>query len=284
MTIRQIDNIAMLRIELDRARANGKSIGFVPTMGFLHEGHASLMRAAAADNDLVVASIFVNPLQFGADEDLSTYPRDLPRDTELAAEAGVDLLFTPDVDEMYPFGPVLTSVSIDALSNMLEGATRPDHFAGMATVVTKLFSIVGACRAYFGQKDYQQLAIVRRFVADLSIPVDVVGCPIIRAEDGLALSSRNTYLQPDERVAATVLNRALLAGAALISSGQQNPTIVANAMTKLVDAEPLATLDYAAVVDADTLAVPELISEPWRLLVAAQVGKPRLIDNIGVAS
>lgn len=282
MTIRLIPTIEALRAELDNARAAGKRVGLVPTMGYLHDGHGSLMRAARADNDLVVASIFVNPLQFGANEDLSSYPRDLGRDTEISAEAGVDLIFNPSVDEMYPAGPVLSSVSVEALSTQWEGATRPTHFAGMATVVTKLFGIVGTCSAYFGEKDFQQLAIIRRFVADLSIPVDVVGCPIVRAEDGLALSSRNSYLSESERPAASVLNRALRTGAALIDDGETNPAVVMEAMAGVVGEEPLARLDYAALVDPATLEVPERIPSACRLLIAAQVGRPRLLDNLGV--
>lgn len=282
MNIRLIPTIDALRAELDDARAAGKRIGFVPTMGYLHDGHASLMRAARSENDLVVASIFVNPLQFGANEDLSSYPRDLERDTEISAEAGVELIFNPSVDEMYPSGPVLSSVSVPALSTQWEGATRPTHFAGMATVVTKLFWIVGACHAYFGEKDYQQLAIIRRFVADLSIPVTVVGCPIVRADDGLALSSRNSYLSESERSAASVLNRALRTGAALIDDGETNPAVVMEAMAGVVGEEPLATLDYAALVDPATLEVPERIPSACRLLIAAQVGRPRLLDNLGV--
>lgn len=282
MTIRLITDITTLRTELDLHRANGSSIGFVPTMGYLHDGHTSLMRAASEANDLTVASIFVNPLQFGATEDLSTYPRDLPNDTRLAETAGVDLLFVPTVEEMYPNGAVLTSVTVDELAGLWEGSTRPGHFDGMATVVTKLFSIVGACRAYFGEKDYQQLAIIRRFTSDLSIPVEVVGCPIVRADDGLALSSRNTYLAADERQAATVLNRALRSGADLISTGETDPQVVMGHMADVVAAVPLATLDYAAVVDTDTLVVPEQIGAQYRLLIAAKVGRPRLIDNLGL--
>ncbi len=282
MTIRLIPTIETLRAELDNARAAGKQVGFVPTMGYLHDGHASLMRAARSENDLVVASIFVNPLQFGADEDLSSYPRNLERDTEISAEAGVDLIFNPAVAEMYPSGPVLSSVSVPTLSTRWEGATRPTHFAGMATVVTKLFWIVGACNAYFGEKDYQQLAIIRRFVADLSIPVTVVGCPIVRAEDGLALSSRNSYLSESERSAASVLNRALRTGAALIEDGETNPAVIMEAMAGVVGEEPLATLDYAALVHPATLEVPERIPSACRLLIAAQVGRPRLLDNLGV--
>ncbi len=263
-------------------RAAGRSIGFVPTMGFLHDGHASLMRAAAADNDVVVASIFVNPLQFAADEDLDDYPRDLERDTALAQEAGVRYLFVPDRDEMYPIQPVATMIDVAGLSEGLEATTRPTHFAGVATVVTKLFSIVGPSTSYFGEKDFQQLAIITRMVIDLSLPITVVGCPIIRESDGLAMSSRNTYLKPDERAAATVLRRALDAGLATIEQGERDPDVVAADMAAVLNDEPLAELDYVAVVDAAGLETPEVLAGELRLLVAAQVGRPRLIDNCGV--
>lgn len=270
------------RSRLDAARSDGQRVGFVPTMGFLHDGHASLMRAARADNDVVMASIFVNPLQFAENEDLDDYPRDLDRDAALAEESGVDVLCVPDVDEMYPGGPVLTTVSVDEISQRWEGATRPTHFAGVATVVAKLFNIVGPCRAYFGEKDYQQIAVIRRMVADLSIPVDVVGCPIVREDDGLAMSSRNSYLTPEERAAAPVLRRALSAGMAAIDHGATDPVAVVRVITGFVNEEPLAELDYAAAVDAATLETPDELTGEIRLLVAAQVGRPRLIDNLGV--
>ena len=267
--MRVIDAIAALRKELDAERAAGRSVGFVPTMGYLHAGHVSLMDRARAECDVVVTSIFVNPLQFGPTEDLTAYPRDLERDSELARGAGVDLLFVPSVDEMYP-EPVLTTVTVAGVSEGMEGAARPTHFAGVATVVAKLFGIVGPCRAYFGEKDFQQLLVVRRLVADLSLAVDVVGCTTVRERNGLAMSSRNVYLGPDERRAATVLHRALQEGAALV------PDLDAarRRMAEVIEAEPLATLGYAEVL--------ELPGEV-RLLVAARVGPARLIDNVGVA-
>ncbi len=276
-----VETIAELRNALDHHRAAGRVVGFVPTMGYLHDGHGSLMAAATAANDVTVASIFVNPLQFAADEDLDAYPRDLDRDAGVAAANGVDLLFVPPVEEMYPGGPVLTSVSVAELSSRWEGASRPGHFAGMATVVAKLFGIVGPCRAYFGEKDFQQLAIIRRVVADLSIPVEVVGCPIIREPDGLAMSSRNVYLDPDQRRAATVLRRALDAGEAALATGHRDPAAVEAAMTEVVAAEPLAELDYAAAVDPATLVTPTVLGSAVRLLIAARVGSTRLIDNAG---
>ena len=261
-----VDTIESFRKALDAERMAGRIVGLVPTMGYLHEGHASLMRRAAEECDVVAATIFVNPLQFAPTEDLSKYPRDLERDLTIAAESGVDYVFTPSVDEMYP-GRVLTNVHVAEVSDGMEGASRPTHFDGVATVVTKLFAIAGACRAYFGEKDWQQLQVVRTLVRDLSLPVDVVACPIVREHDGLAMSSRNVYLSPDERRAATVLHRALLAGAADVANAKR-------VMEDVIRSEPLVDLDYAEVVEG-----PDEI----RLLVAARVGSTRLIDNMGVA-
>ena len=279
-----VDTIAELRARLDAVRSTGADVGFVPTMGYLHAGHLSLVESARAHHDHVVVSIFVNPLQFAAGEDLGAYPRDLDRDRELCDDAGVDLVFAPSVDEMYPSGPVATTVSVAGISESFEGATRPTHFAGVATVVAKLLNIVGPCSAYFGEKDFQQLAVVRRMVADLSVPVEVVGCPIVREPDGLAMSSRNVYLDETERAAAPTLQRALQTGRRLIDAGERDPDAVVAAMAAVVDAEPLAELDYVAVVDAATLEVPERLDGELRLLGAAQVGRPRLIDNVGVVA
>jgi pantoate--beta-alanine ligase len=275
-----VATIAELRSRLDAARAGGGVVGFVPTMGFLHDGHASLMRAARTDTDLVVTSIFVNPLQFAPHEDLDSYPRDLGGDTALAEANGVDLLFVPAAAEMYPEA-MRTTVSVGEVAAPLEGHSRPTHFDGVATVVTKLFAIVGPCRAYFGEKDFQQLAVVRTLVSDLSLPVEVVGCPTVREPDGLAMSSRNAYLTADERAAAPVVHRALRAGVAAVEAGATDPAAVRRAMAELIDAEPLAELDYAEVVDAGTLAVPDPLRGTLRLLVAARFGGARLIDNVG---
>ena len=234
-------------------------------------------------DDVVVASIFVNPLQFGAGEDLDAYPRDLARDTALATEAGVDVLFTPPVEEMYP-RPVLTTVSVAQVSERFEGATRPTHFAGVATVVAKLFAIVGPCRAYFGAKDWQQIAVVRRMAADLSLPVEVVACPTRRELDGLAMSSRNVYLTPEEREAAPVVHTALRAGVASITAGERDPAAVRDLMAGIIRAEPLAELDYAEVVDAESFSVPEPLTGNLRLLAAVRFGRARLIDNVGVTA
>ncbi len=276
-----VTTIGELRELLAEHRAAGRSVGFVPTMGYLHEGHASLMRAAREHDDVVVVSVFVNPLQFGEGEDLDTYPRDLARDTEVAAAEGVDLLFVPPVEEMYP-EPVLTTVSVAKVSEPMEGAARPGHFDGVATVVAKLFNIVGPCRAYFGAKDFQQLAVVRRMVRDLSFPVEVVGCPTVRELDGLAMSSRNAYLTPEQREAAPVIHRALRAGAAAIAAGERDPQTVRELVAGIIEAEPLAELDYVEVVDADSLATPETLRGNLRLLAAVRFGRARLIDNVGV--
>lgn len=277
-----ITTVAEVRRTLDAHRRAGQTIGFVPTMGYLHDGHGSLIRAAAADNDVTIVSIFVNPLQFAAGEDLSTYPRDLEHDCALAGANGASLVFAPEVSEMYPHGAVLTGVEVDRLSSAWEGESRPTHFRGVATVVTKLFNIIGPSRAYFGEKDFQQLAVIRRMVADLSAPIEVMGCPIVREPDGLAMSSRNSYLSPEERQAALVLRRALDEGERQVIGGERNPTTVAAAMAAVVAAEPLAELDYAAAIDPDTLIQPETLGPTVRLVIAAGLGTTRLIDNAGV--
>jgi len=271
------------RDHLETVRALGRTVGLVPTMGALHEGHLSLLRAAANDCDVVALTIFVNPLQFGAGEDLDAYPRPLERDLELAEAAGADVVFTPTTDEMYS-EPTLTNVHVDRLTSSMEGASRPTHFDGVTTVVTKLFNIAGPCRAYFGEKDFQQLAVVRRMVADLDQPVVIVGCPIVRENDGLAMSSRNVYLSSTEREAATVINRALRAGAAMIEAGESDPSVIEAHMASIIEAEPLAVLDYAAVVNPESLLTPDhLVSGTTvRLLMVVQVGTPRLLDNLGV--
>jgi len=279
--VKTLGTIAELRSVLDGERTEGRAVGLVPTMGYLHDGHLSLMRQARAETDVVVGSIFVNPLQFGAGEDLDAYPRDLERDGRLAEAAGVDLLFVPSVEEMYS-APVLTTVSVAQVSEPLEGATRPHHFAGVATVVAKLFAVVGPCRAYFGEKDFQQLVVVRTMARDLSFPVEVVGCPTVRELDGLALSSRNSYLTPGEREAAPVVYRALRAGVATVLAGERDPAAVRTLVAQIIEAEPLAQLDYAEIVDADSLRIPDPLAGNLRLLAAVRFGRARLIDNVGV--
>ena len=275
-----VTTIADLRTRLDAERAGGRRVGFVPTMGFLHAGHASLMAAARAGTDVVVASIFVNPLQFAPTEDLDAYPRDLDGDLAVAEREGVDLLFVPSGEEMYPDGAVRTSITVAEVSEPLEGHTRPTHFAGVATVVAKLFAIVGPCTAYFGEKDFQQVAVVRQMVRDLSIPVEVVACPTLREADGLAMSSRNAYLTPDERAVAPAVHATLQAGRAAIDAGERDPARVRALMADLIGAQPLAQLDYAEVVDARTLQVVDPLSGELRLLAAVKLGNARLIDNL----
>lgn len=275
------ETIASFREALGAA---GGAVGFVPTMGYLHDGHRSLAEAARADgrNAVVAASIFVNPLQFAPTEDLAAYPRDLERDLDLLGAAGVDHVLHPGVEEMYPFGtPTLTTVTVAGISAPMEGVTRPTHFAGVATVVAKLFAIAGPCRAYFGEKDWQQLAVVRRMAADLSFPVEVVGCPTIREADGLAMSSRNVYLGEAERAAAPALHRALVAGVDAVAAGERDPAAVRAAMHAVLDPVAEAAVDYLEVVDAATLQPVDPLAGELRLLGAARFGKARLIDNVG---
>jgi pantoate--beta-alanine ligase len=279
-----LESVAACRGTLDEARAAGRVVGLVPTMGALHQGHTSLLERARAECDVVAVSIFVNPLQFGDPEDIARYPRTLERDLRVCADAGADVVFVPSVEEMYPSWPSApsTTVSVRGVSDAWEGASRPGHFDGVATVVAKLFTTAGPCRAYFGLKDFQQLAVVRRMARELSLPVEVIGCPIVREPDGLALSSRNVRLSATERRAAT-LSQALAAGRAALATGAPSGAAVTRAMRAVIDAEPLVHLDYAVVVDADTL---EEVATPGdrdeaslRLLIAAQVGPVRLIDN-----
>ena len=276
-----LTRVSGFRLRLDEARSAGATVGLVPTMGYLHDGHLSLARRAAADCDLCAVTVFVNPLQFAQGEDLDAYPSDLEADTAKSAEAGAAVVFAPSGEEMYPEA-VATTVSVPELSASMEGASRPTHLAGVATVVAKLFAIAGPCRAYFGEKDFQQLTVVRRMAADLSFPVAVVGCPTVREPDGLAMSSRNAYLTADERAAAPVLYRALQAGAAAIVAGEHSRCVVTELIADIVRAEPLAQFDYAEVVDAATLAPVDPTEGETRLLVAARFGRARLIDNVGV--
>jgi pantoate--beta-alanine ligase len=281
------ETVADFSAWLDGARSHGATVGFVPTMGALHAGHLSLIERAAAECDVVAVSIFVNPLQFGDAGDLERYPRDLSGDLALCTQAGASVVFCPTVAEMYPSWPVPaeTQVSVGAEAQGWEGASRPGHFAGVATVVAKLFAAAGRCRAYFGEKDFQQLAVVRKMAADLGFPVDVVACATVREPDGLALSSRNRRLSASERASAVVLSRALAAGRAAISAGERRPGAVASVMEAVVAREPSVLLDYAGVVDADDLSVPARLdgSRPLRLLIAAEVGPVRLIDNCAAA-
>jgi pantoate--beta-alanine ligase len=251
-------------------------------MGYLHAGHLSLAARARTENDVVVVTIFVNPLQFGPNEDLDRYPSDLAHDLRVCEEAGVDRVFTPEPAEMYP-RPPLTTVHVAGLTEDLCGAARPTHFDGVTTVVTKLFSIVGACRAYFGRKDAQQLAVVRRMVADLDIPVDVIGCPLVREPDGLALSSRNAYLTPEERATAPVLSRALEAAGDAITAGERDAHKIRNLVESTVASEPAVELEYVELRDAHELRPLSELDGEVLLALAARLGATRLIDNIGIS-
>lgn len=265
---------------LDQARRQGKHVGLHLTMGALHAGHRANIRRAAAECDVVAVTIFVNPLQFGPSEDFAAYPRDLEADAAQAEEAGAGIVLAPPTAAMYPEEPLVT-VRVKRLGEILEGRHRPGHFDGVATVVTKFFGLAGPCRAYFGEKDYQQLVIVRRLAADLSLPVEVVACPTVREPDGLALSSRNAYLAPAERMAARVLYFSLLNGKrAVEEQGLTGPAEVRAAMLEAAGREELFDLDYADVVSPSTLEVPPVLTGEARLLVAGRVGKARLIDNV----
>ena len=266
----------------EATRVEGGTLGFVPTMGFLHTGHLSLVEWARKESDLVAVSIFVNPLQFGPAEDLEAYPRDLDRDLELLERGEADLVFVPEASEMYPDGRPEITVEPGSLGDRLEGASRPGHFTGVCTVVAKLLSLVGPCRAYFGEKDAQQLAVIRRMVADLDIPAEIVGCPTVREEDGLAMSSRNTYLGPEERTAATCLYEALARAAWLVEGGERDARVLVAEMAKRIGAERLARIDYATVVDDRTFEEVERLERPARALVAAWIGATRLIDNLAL--
>jgi pantoate--beta-alanine ligase len=266
---------------LDEARREGKQVGLHLTMGALHAGHRANIRLAAAECDVVAVTIFVNPLQFGPNEDFGSYPRDVPSDAAQAEEAGADIVLAPATGTMYPEEPLVT-LHVERLAEVLEGRHRPGHFDGVATIVAKFFALSGPCRAYFGEKDYQQLVIVRRLVTDLSLPVEVVPCPTVREPDGLAMSSRNAYLGPAERLAARTLYWSLLAGKRVIEEqAVTNPAQIRAKMLEVVRREPLVDLDYAEVGDPHTLEAPPVLSGAVRLLVAGRVGKARLIDNVG---
>lgn len=264
------------RKQIKQWKKEGKTIGLVPTMGFLHEGHASLIRKCREQNDIVVVSDFVNPTQFGPNEDLEAYPRDFERDSKLCESLGVDLIFAPSPEDMYHDPHAF--VSIDTLSETLCGKTRPIHFKGVCTVVTKLFHIVAPDRAYFGEKDAQQLAIIRKMVKDLNFDIEIVGCPIVREEDGLAKSSRNTYLNDKERQAALCLSRAVKTGKEVIYTGADAKEVL-NPMKAIIEAEPLARIDYVMMVDALTMQPIEKADRDVLVVMAVYIGKTRLIDN-----
>lgn len=280
--MRTIASIAEMQSLAETYGRQGASIGFVPTMGFLHDGHLSLMRTARDENDIVAVSIFVNPTQFGPLEDLARYPRDAEGDLRKCEAAGVDLLFMPEAQEMYPESPTVF-VTVDGLSEVLEGVVRPGHFRGVATVVAKLFNIVRPTRAYFGQKDYQQCAVIRRMVKGLDLAVDVRVQPTVRESDGLAMSSRNVYLDPEQRRTATVLYRALKAGEEMVRAGAYEPDKVRQKMRTVLLQEKGVTTDYAEIADPDTLAPLGDMQSRIVLLVAVRLGMTRLIDNLLIA-
>ena len=259
-------------------KKEGLTVGFVPTMGFLHEGHKSLIRKSASQNDRTVVSVFVNPIQFGPNEDLEAYPRDLNRDMKAVEESGGDLIFNPEPEEMYP-GHFTSFIDTTETTELLCGAVRPVHFRGVCTVVGKLFNIVTPDRAYFGQKDAQQLATVKRFVRDLNFPVEIVACPIVREADGLAKSSRNTYLNPEERKAALILSQSLKKGQEAIEQGERDSQKVIDIICENLQTEPLARIDYVEVVDFENIQRTPVIEGETLVAIAVYIGKTRLIDN-----
>ena len=265
---------------VEARRSSGADVGIVPTMGALHDGHASLIRRARAERSVVVVSIFVNPTQFASGEDLSRYPRDEARDVAMSEDLGVDLVWAPSVDDFYPPGVELPRPDPGLIGDVFEGAARPGHFAGVLTAVHRVFDVVGTSAAYFGEKDAQQLFLVRRMVDGLGLPVAIVGCPTVREPDGLALSSRNDYLSPQEREQAGCLFLALSEAAELSRAGERDPAVLAAAMAREVGATPLASLDYAVVVDEATFEPPVEIDRPARALIAARFPSARLIDNL----
>lgn len=263
-------------------KAQGLTVGLVPTMGYLHEGHQSLIKRAVQENDRVVVSIFVNPIQFAPNEDLETYPRDLEKDSILCNNTGADLIFHPQPEEMYPNG-FSTQVVMHNLTTELCGKTRPTHFSGVCTVVGKLFNIVAPDRAYFGEKDAQQLAIIKRMVKDLNFDIEIVGCPIVREADGLAKSSRNTYLNDQERKAALILSKSISLGKSMVENGEKSSAMIIKAMTDLINTEPLAKIDYVSIVNAETIEPIDTLCGEVLTAIAVYIGKTRLIDNFMIS-
>ena len=267
-----------VRTQVKAWKKEGCSVGFVPTMGYLHEGHGSLISRAREENDKVVVSIFVNPMQFGPGEDLESYPRDMDKDSAYCESLGADLIFHPEPEEMYTDG-FCSYVDMSVLTEELCGLSRPVHFRGVCTVVNKLFNIVQPDRAYFGQKDAQQLAIIKRMVQDLNMDLEIIGCPIVREEDGLAKSSRNTYLSAEERQAALVLSRAVKLGQELVAGGETDAKKIVSEMSALIEKEPLARIDYVKAVDGLTMQQIDTVKKPMLVALAVYIGKTRLIDN-----
>lgn len=273
-----VKTIKEVREIVNHWKKESKSVGFVPTMGHLHEGHASLIDASVKNNDKTVVSIFVNPMQFGANEDLASYPRDLNHDSKLCNEHHTDLIFNPEPNEMYD-DSFCSYVNMDILTQELCGLSRPVHFKGVCTVVSKLFNIVQPDNAYFGQKDAQQLAIVKQMVHDLNMPINIHGCPIVREENGLAKSSRNTYLNTDERKSALILSKSIYLGESMVQNGEKDCKNIISSMMKLISTEPLAKIDYVKIVDLKTMQQVDTIKSPILCAIAVYIGKTRLIDN-----
>lgn len=273
-----VHTVEEVRAEVKEWKKAGLSVGLVPTMGYLHEGHKSLIDRAVKENDKVVVSVFVNPMQFGPTEDLASYPRDLQRDAALCEDAGATLIFNPEPENMYS-DDFSSFIDMNTLTKGLCGKTRPIHFRGVCTVVGKLFNIVQPDKAYFGQKDAQQLAVIRHMVNDLNFNLEIVGCPIIREADGLAKSSRNTYLNAEERQAALILSKSLEHGRELIEAGEKDTAVIKKAITDMIETEPLAKIDYVEIVDWNTLEAVDTIEGPVLNAIAVYIGKTRLIDN-----
>lgn len=273
-----VSTVAEVRARVKAWKKEGQTVGFVPTMGYLHEGHGSLITNARENNDKVVVSIFVNPMQFGPTEDLASYPRDLEKDATFCESLGADLIFHPEPEEMYHEG-FSSYVDMSVLTEELCGLSRPVHFRGVCTVVSKLFHIVTPDRAYFGEKDAQQLAIIKHMVDDLNMDIEIVGCPIVREADGLAKSSRNTYLSTEERKAALILSQSIRLGEEMVKNGERDAAKVIEAMTKKIESEPLAKIDYVKIVDALTMQQIAVIERPILCAIAVYIGETRLIDN-----
>lgn len=273
-----VTTIQEAKEQIKEWKDQGLSVGLVPSMGYLHEGHASLMKAAVSQMDKVAVSVFVNPTQFGPNEDYDSYPRDLDHDIAICEEQGVDLIFHPSVEEMYGKN-YNTYVTMETLGDELCGKSRPIHFRGVCTVVTKLFNILTPDKAFFGQKDAQQLAIIKRMVKDLNMNLEIVGCPIIREEDGLAKSSRNTYLSPEERQAALILSKTIFMGQKMVEEGERDVKTLLDAMKANIETEPLARIDYVEVVDGETMQKVDRIEESVLVAMAVYIGNTRLIDN-----
>jgi len=280
--MKKIEKINEIRSILDLERKANRSIALVPTMGFLHEGHLSLIKEARQNNAIVVVSIFVNPTQFGPNEDLETYPRDIERDSKLCEQEGADYIFNPSVEEMYGEDYATYVITESDITNKLCGASREGHFKGVMSVVTKLFNIIQPDNAYFGRKDYQQVAVIKKMVRDLNIPVNIIDSPIVREADGLAMSSRNTYLSSEERKDALVLNRSLKEAKERILKGEKNKKVIREEILDKINEIPYSEIDYVEILDATTLEDIETIDRDVVIALAVKIGKPRLIDNIVV--